>query len=56
MKKTYTSPALEPIGGITSLTAAFGTSPAPDVSEFPQIPADEGSFDICRNLVCDAAE
>ncbi|WP_420457507.1 hypothetical protein [Rubrivirga sp.] len=52
MKKTYTTPSLEAVGSITSLTAAFGTDPAPDVSEFPQIPAETGSFDICEELEC----
>ncbi|WP_420457506.1 hypothetical protein [Rubrivirga sp.] len=52
MKKTYEAPRLETFGGVASLTAAFGTDPAPDVSEFPQIPAETGSFDICEELEC----
>lgn len=53
MKKIYETPCLEAFGSVASLTAAFGTDPAPDVSEFPEIPADHGSFDICEELVCD---
>ena len=52
MKKAYTPPALEELGDVATLTATFGSDPAPDVSEFPQIPADQGSFDICRGLIC----
>ena len=52
MKKSYTSPSFEALGAVGSLTAAFGTAPAPDISEFPQIPADTGSFDVCEELVC----
>ena len=47
MKKTYQAPALEEIGGVAALTAAFGTDPRSDFSEFPLIPAATGSFDIC---------
>ena len=47
MKKIYHSPAIDEVGGIATLTAAFGTSTRPDFSEFPQIPAATGSFDLC---------
>ena len=47
MKKTYNAPALEEVGEITTLTAAFGTSPRNDFSEFPAIPPATGSFDAC---------
>ena len=52
MKKNYEAPRLEVLGTIANHTAAFGTDPSPDVSEFPQIPAAEGSFDVCEELVC----
>ena len=52
MKKTYPSPALEAFGSVATLTAAFGSDPAPDVSEFPQVPASNGSFDVSRGLIC----
>ena len=47
MKKTYQAPALEEVGAISALTAAFGTSSRMDFSEFPQIAAGNGSFDVC---------
>ena len=47
MKKTYHAPALGEVGGITSLTAAFGSDPRRDFSEFPQVQASTGSFDVC---------
>ena len=47
MKKAYNAPALEEVGGIATLTAAFGTDPRRDFSEFPQIQASTGSFDVC---------
>ena len=49
MKATYTTPLLEEIGGVATLTAAFGTAPRADFSEFPQIPSATGSFDICSS-------
>ena len=52
MKKSYLAPALEGIGQVAASTSAFGTDPAPDVSEFPQVPADTGSFDICEEEIC----
>ena len=47
MKATYTTPLLEEVGGVATLTAAFGSDPRADFSEFPQIPAATGSFDLC---------
>lgn len=47
MKKIYNAPVLDEVGGIASLTAAFGTSARPDFSEFPEQPASTGSFDLC---------
>ena len=47
MKKTYNAPALEEVGGVATLTAAFGTSSRRDFSEFPQVQASNGSFDVC---------
>lgn len=47
MKNTYHAPALDEIGSVAGLTAAFGTDPRMDFSEFPDIPADTGSFDVC---------
>ena len=47
MKNTYQAPALDEIGAIAGLTAAFGTDPRMDFSEFPLVPADTGSFDVC---------
>ena len=47
MKAAYTPPSLDEVGGVATLTAAFGTSPRADFSEFPLIPASNGSFDIC---------
>ena len=47
MKKTYNAPALDEVGGIATLTAAFGTSPRTDFSEFPAIPEATGSIDVC---------
>lgn len=47
MKTPYQAPLLEEIGGVAALTAAFGTDPQADFSEFPDIPASTGSFDVC---------
>ena len=47
MKATYTSPSLEEVGGVATLTAAFGSDPRADFSEFPLVPAATGSFDVC---------
>ena len=47
MKKLYTAPALNEVGAIATLTAAFGTSSRRDFSEFPQVQAGTGSFDVC---------
>ena len=47
MKKTYNAPVLEEVGGVATLTAAFGTDPRRDFSEFPEIQATTGSFDVC---------
>ena len=47
MKATYTPPSFEEVGGVATLTAAFGSDPRADFSEFPQIPAATGSFDVC---------
>ena len=47
MKKTYNAPALEEVGTVSNLTAAFGSSPRRDFSEFPQVQASNGSFDLC---------
>ena len=52
MKHQYEAPSLESLGAMSVMTAAFGTDPSPDVSEFPQIPAATGSFDVCEELVC----
>ena len=49
MKATYTTPLLEEVGGVATLTAAFGTSSRVDFSEFPQIPSSNGSFDLCSS-------
>ncbi|MGB3541477.1 lasso peptide [Rubrivirga sp.] len=47
MKKTYQAPLLEEIGGVATLTAALGTDSRADFSEFPALPASNGSFDAC---------
>ena len=47
MKKTYSAPALDEVGTVARFTAAFGTAPQSDFSEFPLIPASTGSFDLC---------
>ena len=48
MKKTYTAPALEEVGTVAGLTAAFGTSPRNDFNEFSQqVGNGSGSFDVC---------
>ena len=47
MKAAYIAPSLEEVGGVATLTAAFGTAPRADFSEFPQIPSATGSFDVC---------
>ena len=47
MKKTYNAPSLNEVGTVAQLTAAFGTSSRRDFSEFPQIQASNGSFDVC---------
>lgn len=49
MKKLYVSPELVEFGTVAELTAALGPSSRPDQSEFPSIPADHGSFDVCDN-------
>ncbi|MGB3541478.1 hypothetical protein [Rubrivirga sp.] len=46
-KKTYQHPLLEEIGGVATLTAALGTDSRADFSEFPALPASNGSFDVC---------
>lgn len=45
--KTYHSPVLEEIGAVASLTAALGTAPRNDFSEFANLPPSRGSFDAC---------
>ena len=47
MKKTYDAPSLNEVGTVAQFTAAFGTAPQADFSEFPTIPASTGSFDLC---------
>ena len=47
MKKTYSAPVLSEVGAVSTLTAAFGTSSRRDFSEFPQVQASTGSFDVC---------
>ena len=47
MKKAYQAPAVTEVGGVATLTAAFGTSSRMDFSEFPQVTASNGSFDVC---------
>lgn len=49
MKKEYVSPELSELGTMVELTAALGTHSHPDQSEFPEIPASNGSWDICYN-------
>ena len=46
MKATYTTPLLEEIGGVATLTAAFGSSTRVDFSEFNN-ERGQGSFDVC---------
>lgn len=52
MKKTYLTPSAEPFGTVEEMTGTFGSLADPDVSEFPSLPAAEGSFDVCEELVC----
>ncbi len=47
MKKTYNAPTLQEVGGVTSLTAAFGSAARTDFSEFPEVQPNTGSFDVC---------
>jgi len=47
--KAWATPTIAHIGSVASLTAALGSSSRPDQSEFPQIQAHTGSFDICIN-------
>lgn len=47
--KQYESPLIKAFGTVAELTAALGGSPDPDQSEFSQIPAGTGSFDVCDN-------
>jgi hypothetical protein len=49
MKRTYEAPKLDTFGTIAAITGALGGDPSPDQSEFPQVPADHGSFDVCNN-------
>lgn len=49
MKRTYVAPELTTFGTVAAITAALGGDPSPDQSEFPQVPADHGSFDVCNN-------
>lgn len=49
MKKSYQAPELVEFGTVGELTAALGSSSRPDQSEFPEIPASTGSFDVCDN-------
>ena len=51
MTKTYQAPELVELGAVQQMTAALGTLVRPDFSSFPQIPANQGSFDICPNGV-----
>ena len=47
MKKIYHSPAIDEVGGIATLTAAFGSDPRQDFSEFSEVTASTGSVDVC---------
>ena len=47
MKKTYSTPVLEEVGAVSTITAALGSSTRRDFSEFPALPASTGSFDAC---------
>ena len=47
MKKLYVTPAIDEVGGVAGLTAAFGSSTRRDFSEFPEVQASTGSFDLC---------
>lgn len=47
MKKIYHSPAIDEVGGIATLTAAFGSDPRTDFSEFSEVTASTGSVDVC---------
>lgn len=49
MKRTYEAPELTTFGTVAAITAALGGDPSPDQSEYPQIPANHGSFDVCDN-------
>ncbi len=47
MKKLYTTPVLQEVGGVAGMTAAFGSAARTDFSEFPEVQPDSGSFDVC---------
>ncbi len=47
MKKLYIAPAIDEVGGVAGMTAAFGSAARTDFSEFPNIEASTGSFDAC---------
>lgn len=49
MTKAYKAPTVTDYGTVTSITAAIGGNPRPDQSEFAEIEADHGSFDVCIN-------
>jgi len=49
MKRTYAAPELTEFGTVAAITAALGGAARPDQSEFPDMPAHHGSFDICDN-------
>lgn len=49
MSKPYIAPEVVELGAVEELTAALGSAPRADFSQFPQIPATTGSFDICPN-------
>jgi len=53
MKMSYEAPTAEPFGTVEEMTGALGNEVAPDVGVFPRVPAQQGSFDICEELVCD---
>lgn len=52
MRKSYLAPEVNELGAVSALTAAFGSAPEIDVSEFPAIPVATGSFDVCEEEVC----
>ena len=49
MKKPYETPELVSYGEISVITAALGSPVRVDQSEFSELPAGEGSFDVCDN-------